>query len=119
VARYRLSRLAENDVSLILATSEEQWGIEGRRRYAAVIAAAFRKVAQNLEAPVSRDRAELSAGLRSIHLRHVRISEPAARVRRPVHIVYYRAVTPDLIEVVRLLHERMEPRRHLGAEMTD
>jgi plasmid stabilization system protein ParE len=30
-----------------------------------------------------------------------------------VHVLYYRAVAPGLIEIVRVLHERMEPRWHL------
>jgi toxin ParE1/3/4 len=36
-------------------------------------------------------------------------------VRRPAHVLYYRALTPDLIEIVRVLHERMDPSRHMGA----
>jgi toxin ParE1/3/4 len=31
-----------------------------------------------------------------------------------VHVVFYRVAHPDLIEVIRVLHERMEPSRHLG-----
>lgn len=116
MARYRLSRPAEDDISRILAASEERWGTEGRRRYAAIIAATLRQLAHDPEAPATRDRTELLAGVRSIHLRYVRGVDPAMRVRRPVHIIYYRAVTPDLIEIVRVLHERMEPRRHLATD---
>jgi plasmid stabilization system protein ParE len=32
-----------------------------------------------------------------------------------VHVVFYRAANPDVIEVVRVLHERMEPSLHLRA----
>ncbi len=119
MARYRLSRLAEGDVAHILATSEVRWGTEGRRRYAAILAAAMRKVAAEPNGPVMRDHAELSPGIRSFHVRHARGDDPATRVRRPVHVLYYRAVAPDLIEIVRLLHERMEPSRHLGATSQD
>jgi plasmid stabilization system protein ParE len=28
-------------------------------------------------------------------------------------------IAPDLVEIVRVLHERMEPSRHLGIQMTD
>jgi len=38
-----------------------------------------------------------------------------APVAAPVHIVFYRVAGPDLIEVTRVLHERMELSRHLGA----
>lgn len=115
MARYRLSRLAEADVAHILATSEERWGAEARRRYAAILAAAMRKVAAEPNGSATRDRAELSPGIRSLHLRHARGDDPQAKVRRPVHVLYYRAFVPDLVEIVRVLHERMEPSRHVGA----
>ena len=116
MTRYRLSRLAEGDLVQILATSGERWGTEGRRRYAAIIAAAMRKAAADPKGPATRDRAELSPGIRSLHVRHARGDDPEAKVRRPVHVLYYRAVAPDLIEIVRVLHERMEPSRHIGEE---
>jgi toxin ParE1/3/4 len=72
MARYRLSRLAEGDLAHILAASEERWGTQGRRRYAAIIAAAMRKVAADPNGPATRDRAELSPGVRSFHIRHSR-----------------------------------------------
>jgi plasmid stabilization system protein ParE len=34
-------------------------------------------------------------------------------------VLYYRVVTPDLIEIVRVLHERMEPSRHLSEVSED
>ncbi len=119
MARYRLSRLAEADVAHILAISEERWGMEGRRRYAAIVAAAIRKLTDDPKGPATRDRTELSTGIRSIHLRHTRSHDPEAKVRHPVHVLYYRAVAPDLIEIVRVLHERMEPSRHIGPGITD
>ena len=114
MARYRLSHLAEGDLAHILATSEERWGTEGRRRYAAILAAAMRRVAADPNGPAMRDRAELSPGIRSFHVRHARSDNPEAKVRRPVHVLYDRTVAPDLIEIVRVLHERMEPSCHVG-----
>lgn len=110
---FRLSRQAEADLVGILAASRRQWGAGGRRRYAALLAAAMRKVAAEPQGAATRRREELRAGIRSFHLRHARSADPAGRVRRPVHVLYYRAITPALIEIVRVLHERMEPSRHL------
>jgi toxin ParE1/3/4 len=118
MAGYRLSRLAEDDVLRILSTSEERWGPEARRRYAAIIIAAMRKVAIDPKGLTTRDRAELLTGVRSMHLRHTRVHSQE-RVRHPVHVLYYRVIAPDLVEIVRVLHERMEPRRHIEAEPTD
>ena len=88
-------------------------GSVGERRYAALIAAAMRKVAAEPEGPATRDRAELRSGIRSFHLRHARTADSEGRVRRPVHVLYYQAAAAGVIEIVRVLHERMEPRRHL------
>jgi toxin ParE1/3/4 len=119
MGRFRLSRLAEADVAGILAASRRQWGSAGERRYAALIAAAFRKVAAEPAGPATRHRGEVRPGIRSFHLRQARSADPEGRVRRPVHVLYYRQISPDVIEIVRVLHERMEPRRHLFELLED
>jgi toxin ParE1/3/4 len=113
MAGFRLSRLAEADLTQLLAASDRRWGASGRRRYAALLAAAIRQVAAEPEGLATRRRDELRPGIRSVHLRHARKADPEAKVRRPVHVLYYRVITSDLIEIVRVLHERMEPSRHL------
>jgi toxin ParE1/3/4 len=113
MARFRLSRPAQADLAQILATSAEHWGIDGRRRYAAMLAAAMRKVAAEPEGRSTQDRSKVLPGIRSIHLRHAHTGGSATRVKRPVHILYYRVIRPGLVEIVRVLHERMEPTRHL------
>jgi toxin ParE1/3/4 len=114
---FRLARRAEADLAHILATSQELWGVEAKRRYEVLIAAAMRKVAADPVGPATRDRAELSTGIRSFHLRHAR-GDNHSKVRHPVHVLYYRVAAPDLIEIVRVLHERMEPSRHIGPELS-
>lgn len=119
MARFRLARPAQADLANILATSAERWGIEGQRRYAILLATGMRTIAANPEGPLTQARQELLPGLRSFHLRHARGAAPQAKVRTPVHMIYYRAVQPGLIEIVRVLHERMEPRRHLATIAED
>ena len=109
MARFRLAGPAQ--AANILATSAERWGTEGRRRYAILLAAAMRIIAADPEGPLTHTRQELLPGLRSFHLRHARGDAPQAKVRKPVHVLYYRALQPGLIEIVRVLHERMEPSR--------
>jgi toxin ParE1/3/4 len=115
VARFRVSKLAQSDLARILAASEYRWGPEGRRRYAALIEAAMRQVADEPEGAVTRDRNSLRSGTRSLHLRYVRAGSPEAKVKNPVHILDYRSVHPELVEIIRVLHERMDPGRHIGA----
>lgn len=114
VARFRVSKLAQSDLGRILTMSESRWGPEGRHRYAALIEAAMRQVADEPESAATRERNVLRRGTRSLHLRHVRVGSSAARVKNPVHILYYRSVRPELIEIIRALHERMDPNRHIS-----
>lgn len=119
MAHFRLSRLAEADLAHVLTVSAERWGMEAARRYASLLAAAMRKVAANPQGPATRARNDLHPGIRSLHIRHARRADAEVAVRRPVHILYYRAVASDLVEIIRVLHERMEPSRHLDAISED
>ncbi len=60
------------------------------------------------------DRSELFAGIRSLHIRHSRSESREAPFGDPAHVIFYRAAGPGLIEIVRVLHERMQPSRHIG-----
>jgi toxin ParE1/3/4 len=102
MARFRISGPARGDLEQILATSLERWGEAGR--------AAMRAIARNPEGSATRERHEVSPGVRSLHVRHAR---GARGVRDPVHVVFYR-LDSDVVEVVRVLHERMEPTLHLA-----
>jgi toxin ParE1/3/4 len=114
MALFRLSAPARVDLASILASSVERWGIEGKRRYAAILSAAMRKVAADPMGRLTRDRADLLPGVRSFHIRYARSDERESKVKRPVHVLYYRPIHPGLTEIIRVLHERMEPSRHIG-----
>jgi len=115
MARFRVSRQANADLAQILATSAERWGAEARRRYAALLAAAMRKVAADPDGLATKARPDLAPGLRSLNIRDARRDNPSLKVRSPVHVLYYRVAAPEVIEIVRVLHQRMEPSRHLRA----
>ena len=114
MARYRLSAPAKADVAAILETSEARYGRQGRIRYQALLAAAMRRVAADPEGRSTADRGELLAGIRCFHLRHSRDESREAPVANPVHVIFYRVAPAGIVEIVRVLHERMEPRLHLG-----
>ena len=64
---FRLARPAQIDLANILAASAERWGASGQQRYAAVLAAAMRQVADEPEDPLTKKRpsvvqASVSAG---------------------------------------------------------
>jgi toxin ParE1/3/4 len=73
----------------------------------------MRKAAAEPEGPTTWDRVDLSRGIRSFHLRHAHAGKTEAKVKGPVHVLYYRAVRPGLIEIVRVLPGRMDPSRHI------
>lgn len=110
MAKVRLSGPADADARALLAVSREHVGTAGEARYAAVLAAATRMIAADPDGPNTRDRPELGPGVRCLHTRRAR---GAGGVRAPVHVIYFRTEPSGTIVVLRILHERMDPTRHL------
>jgi toxin ParE1/3/4 len=79
----------------------------------------MRQVADEPEGPLTKKRPELRSGIRSFHVRYTRRSAEGARVRRPVHVLYYRVAQEGVIEIVRVLHEKMDPSRHFDELSTE
>jgi hypothetical protein len=65
------------------------------------------------EGRTTRGRDELLRGVRSFHLKHASVNSPKHKVRKPVHVLYYRAASLGLVEIVRVLHEYMKPSRYI------
>ena len=114
MAKLHISRAARADLAAILTTSLEGWGAHGRAKYAALLATAMRRAAADPEGPMTKERTDVAPGLRTFHIRHVRREHG---VGAPVHVLYYQPVDAGAIEIVRVLHERMDPQRHLGTPM--
>ena len=114
MARLRLARRAQTDLMIILGDSADKWGAEASRRYGTALTRAMRQVATDPEGRLTRPRADITPGLRSFHLRNLRQAARKPAVKRPVHVIYYRVVEPGLVEIVRVLHDRMEPSRQSG-----
>ncbi len=109
---YRLTEAADDDIADVLRETMRQFGPLQREKYAALIERAIEMAAEAPERPGSRRRDDLAAGILSFHV------EIAARRRgAAVHVVYYLRGPlndgRDGVIVARLLHERMEPLRHL------
>jgi toxin ParE1/3/4 len=114
VTRYRLSEPAKADIALVLRTSETMHGAEARVRYRALLTAAMRRIATDPQGHSTVDHGELFEGVRSFHIRHSRSDSHEAAVRDPVHVIFYRQREPGFVEIVRVLHERMEPGKHVA-----
>jgi toxin ParE1/3/4 len=109
--RLRVARRAEIDLMIILGDSAEKWGTEASRRYGAALMRGMRQVATDPQGRLTRPRPDIRSDLRSFHLRHLRQNSRHPAVKRPVHVLYYRVVEPGVVEIVRVLHDRMEPAR--------
>jgi toxin ParE1/3/4 len=110
MTRLRISRAAQADLTSILKTSFEHWGEAGRARYAALLTAAMQRTAADPDGPTTKERTDLAPGVRSFHIRHARRGHGVAA---PVHVLYYRVADASTLEIIRVLHERMDPNRHV------
>ena len=110
--RVRLTAAAQRDIRQAIEQSRDRWGDEAAARYATLVRVGLERLSEGpADAAVPRpvDRAP---ALRALHLRLVRgRSRPA--VAQPRHMLYF-LVSDDRVLVIRLLHDRMDPSRHMG-----
>ena len=100
----RLSTVAELDFANILKWTAENFGARQAEIYSDTLLATIRELAAGPDVVGSKARDEIARGLRTLHV--------ARHGRRGSHFIMYRASARS-IEIVRILHERMEMRRHL------
>ena len=109
---YRLTEAAAADIADILRETARRFGPAQRALYAALLERAAKLVAEVPERPGSRARDDLAPGVRSFH-----VEVAAGRRGAAAHVLYYLHAliedAPDGVTVIRVLHERMEPLRHL------
>ncbi|MET3580870.1 toxin ParE1/3/4 [Mesorhizobium robiniae] len=110
--RHELTEPAERDIRDILRNTMQMFGPKQTRAYARIIELSIQLVSEDPDRPGSIERAELAAGVRLLHL------EIAARRRGgAAHCLYYMKgrLSDETIGVivVRVLHERMEPRHRV------
>jgi toxin ParE1/3/4 len=96
MAGFFLSGKAKADVKEIGRYTKQRWGVEQRNRYLGELDASFQKIGAN---PTLGNSAEaIRAGYR--------------RIRASGHVVFFRKAGNE-VEIVRVLHERMLPEKHL------
>lgn len=112
---YRYTGRADSDIEGILRYTDGRFGRAQRQRYAALIDRAASMIAADPMRRGSRPSDALPPGVRSFHI------ELAARRRgAAAHVLYYVQARlddeRDGIVILRVLHERMDPARHLTDE---
>jgi len=106
--RYRLTVAAEKDLSAIARDTLRQFGPEQTRRYGALINEAISSVAADPDRASTRPRDELGAGVRSFH-----VGLAASRRSAAAHVLYY-LVRGDVVIVLRVLGDGMEPKARVA-----
>ena len=92
----RISEPARRDLRRIGERSKREWGAAQKRKYLGHVRDTFRLLGENPAIGTPRD--DIGAGLRA---------HPAG-----THIIYYRE-SRTTVEIIRVLHGRMDPGRHL------
>ena len=107
MSKLLISGVARVDLVSILEASLTRLGEDGREKYARLLIQGLRELRAAPEGPATRPRPELAAGMRSFHLGQVR-KNPG--VKEPLHFLLYRVRRNQPVELLRVLHERLDLR---------
>ena len=110
MSSYRLTRRAAADLLDILTDTARRFGPHQRDAYATLIEAAALRLAENPTRAAARPRPDLGPAVLSYHL-----DAAAGRPGAAAHVLYIlpAAPPPATITILRILHHRMDPVRHL------
>jgi toxin ParE1/3/4 len=103
--RVRLGAAAELDFANILKWTTENFGARQSRVYQSTLVQAIGELADGPDVSGFKARDEIMPGLRTVHV--------ARQGRRGSHFLMYRVVPKTTIEIVRILHDRMDLQRHV------
>ena len=103
--RVRLGGAAELDIANILKWTTENFGPRQSRIYRDTLVRAIGELADGPDVAGSKARDEIIRGLHTLHV--------ARHGRRGSHFLMYRVATKTTIEIVRILHDRMDLQRHI------
>lgn len=99
---------AERDFFGVLRWTTEQFGKRQARVYETTLRSALKALVAGPSALGYQMRPELGADVASLHV--------ARQGRKGRHLLVFRAHEQDgVIEVLRILHDSMDPARHLGS----
>jgi toxin ParE1/3/4 len=97
MAGFELTNKAKSDLKEIAIYTQNTWGKRQRNSYLTLLDQSFYALAE--DHLKGRDCGEIRSGYR--------------KHRVGKHIIFYREINVGLIEIVRILHERMDIENHL------
>ncbi|HVZ43679.1 MAG TPA: type II toxin-antitoxin system RelE/ParE family toxin [Ramlibacter sp.] len=106
----RLTEIAESDFREIVGWSRDRFGAGQARVYATTLALCVDALRAGPVQPGVRSRDEIAKGLLSLHV--------ARKGRRGRHLLMFRLAPGEdrTLEVLRVLHDSMDPGLHLPTE---
>jgi toxin ParE1/3/4 len=106
---YRLSAGAEAQLDEILDWSEQRFGPAARERYAEVILAAFRSIADDPRQPNAHWRRIRKRQIGVYHIANSRdhVAAELGRVSEPRHYLVFSVGTDGVTEILGFVHDRM------------
>lgn len=98
MSAFVLTNAAKADLKEIGCYTQDTWGVAQRNRYLAMLDESFHKLSGN--PLMGRDCSDIRPGYRKHHVGK--------------HLVFYRELETSQIEIVRILHERMDMDTRIG-----
>lgn len=110
--KLNLSEAAQSHIANILRYTRKEYGLEGQKKYRALIQQAFKDIQNNPTCLESRQRDELIKGVRTYHLEFSKLNVEPPFVKKPRHFIAYQ-IKEQKIEVLAVMHDIMDLTRHL------
>ena len=107
--RVRLTGVSEADIRDIVLWTANRFGEVQARVYADTLSRAMQVLAEGPTVPGARRRDDIADGVMALHV--------ARDGRKGRHVLVYRVGVPSdppVIDVLRVLHDAMDLRRHVG-----
>lgn len=96
--KYRISKQAINDLNDIWSYTFQKWSKEQADRYYDLIIGEIEFIADNFMTGKSAEQTR----------KNYRITKVKS------HLIFYRKAENDIVEIVRILHQRMDIKKRLG-----
>lgn len=109
-----IGRSARLDIDGILEESADRWGAVAADRYRRLLDLAFAELQADKEPPASKPSGVADLRLFALRFPARRLPRTHA-VRSPPHVIAYRS-SPTQVQIVRVLHDRMDLPRYLTTE---
>lgn len=96
--KYSISSKAKIDLIGIWEFTKENWSVAQADKYYQIIVDKFSEI--SLMPNMDKSYDDLRAGYRAVHVKS--------------HIIFYKLSKPNSIEIVRILHQRMDYKSRIG-----